>query len=142
MQETHMNRITLFCLLVLSLNTTATAETTICKMKIEGFNNEQTISWNSETKSGQLIDFLGNEQTGEVTNIREKDDNFKINILFEHRVPYYGADLTEYIIFPVNNIFRIIGVTYKIIENDKHLDTIQGTYKAECVLLQSISNKN
>ncbi|WP_240207077.1 hypothetical protein [Vibrio sp. CyArs1] len=109
------------------------ADTTICKVSDE-IGAIKAISWDSESRSASVKDSLGNEHKGKVTHSRKHSEmGEKVNIYIVYDEPFYGSDSSEFIVFPVNNSHRVIGVSYIIRNGEKHLDISNGNYSATCL---------
>lgn len=105
--------------------------TTVCKPIQLRLFTFRSIEWGSNKKIAKVF-FDSNVVEAEITSISEHNNGNKINFIIHHENPYYGADITEYVVFPAFNTYRAIGATYKYDGNSKLLNTIQKSVELEC----------
>jgi hypothetical protein len=127
----HKPFATILSLCVMSAN--ANAASTICKVE-GGAGGIKAIAWN-EDNTAKVTDSVNATFSGRVTLKRKHNDGEKVNILIKYDPARYGADAAEYMVFPVDGQFRVIGVTYVIRDNEKFLNTYDGNFLATCLSL-------
>ena len=113
----------------------AMANDNICTTIGDDFAASKAIAWDSSSKIATLKTSTGDDVKGKVVASRDHNGGQKVNLVFEHSPPYYEADITEYIIFPVLSGYRAIGVTYVKSNGARLLDTSLGNNELNCVSL-------
>ncbi len=107
----------------------------ICTKFGTEFSTLEAIAWNTESHGATLKTTTGDELKGKVIATKDHNGGKSVNILFKHETPYYGADKTEFIVFPVQSTYRAIGVTYTEVDNLTLLNTFQGNTELSCMAL-------
>ena len=112
----------------------ALAQSTICTI------SEQTIgatvlAWDTSTKVAKFTDALKENYVGTLILMRPHDKGYKVNLHFDFGKDHYGVDSVDFIIFPLNNKFRVIGAAYSTINGRKYLTQSYGEHDAICVSL-------
>ena len=113
--------------------TTATAETTICKIP----QNPESllpdvISWDTATKKAKAKFKFDGASDGTLTYSRPHDSGAnKVNLVFRsigHKKKY----VYEFIVYPVNNSYRVFGAAYETNGQELHLAVDLGNKEADC----------
>jgi hypothetical protein len=113
--------------------TTATAETTICKIpqKPESLLPD-VISWDTATKKAKAKFKFDGASDGTLTYSRPHDSGAnKVNLVFRsigHKKKY----VYEFIVYPVNNSYRVFGAAYETNGQELHLAVDLGNKEADC----------
>ncbi|MFN3019310.1 hypothetical protein ACK1CN_25560 [Vibrio coralliilyticus] len=128
-------KLTITLLSGLLMSVPALASNVICSKSGSAHSTLKAIAWNTESRIATLKTTTGDELKGMVTAVRDHSNGKKVNMLFEHNPPYYGADKTEFVVFPVSRSHRAIGVTYAEVEGSTLLDTSQGNTEVSCMEL-------
>ena len=110
------------------------ADTTICKIARDEIGLFKAISWNSDSHSASIKDIAGNVHKGKVTHSRQHGEmGEKVNIYIVYDESCCGSNSSEFLVFPVNNAHRVIGVSYIIRNGEKHLNMLNGNHSATCL---------
>lgn len=110
--------------------------TTICKIDSQDPLLPVAVSWDTSNNQAKAS-FTGyGQQLGKLTLSRKhNEDGNKVNLVFPSVKPVFGDEF-EFIVFPTGpNKYRILGVTYIISGERKHLSFSLGAADGVCATL-------
>lgn len=110
------------------------AQSTICTISEETIG-ATVLAWDTSTKIAKFTDTLKKNYVGSLILIRPHDKGYKINLHFDFGMDRYGVDSVDFIIFPIDEKFRVIGAAYVTINGRKYLTQSYGEHDATCVSL-------
>ena len=110
----------------------ALAQSTICTVS-EQTTRATVLAWDTSTKVAKFTDTFKETYVGTLVLIRSHNSGQKINLHFDFGKDHYGVDSADFIIFPINDKFRVIGAAYATVNGRKYLTQSYGEHDATCV---------
>jgi uncharacterized membrane protein len=87
----------------------------------------QAVAWDDVARTARYINVSGEKFSGTVVYVRPHDTGVKVNLVFENLGRSWEGNQVQYefIVFPVGDKFRILGMMHKLVGGQRYLDRLE-----------------